>query len=70
MYLFPLLIRWYLNRFKKRFYEQNPHLRQDKHGNTSSNVNTPKEKDADNITNRIGEYVDFEEIKDDKKTKE
>jgi hypothetical protein len=67
MYLLPVLIRWYLNRFKKRFYEQNPHLRKDEHDNTTSNMNTKKE--SGNITNQIGEYVDFEEIKDEKKDK-
>lgn len=70
MYLFPVLLRWYLNRFKKRFYERNPHLRQDEYGNNASDVNTPKNTDSGNKINQIGEYVDFEEIKDDKKEKE
>jgi hypothetical protein len=69
MYLLPVLIRFYLNRFKKKFYEQNPHLRQDEYGNNASDINTPKDTDSGNKISQIGEYVDFEEIKDDKKEK-
>lgn len=73
MYLFPALLRWYLKRFQRKFYEQNPHLRKEKpSGKTRSGVNISEDpqQESGKITNKIGEYVDFEEIKEDKKKKE
>ncbi len=73
MYLFPALVRWYINRFKRKFYEQNPHLRNEKSaGKTSSGVNISEDpqQESGKITDKIGEYIDFEEIKEDKKKKE
>jgi hypothetical protein len=75
MYVFPALIRWYLKRFQRKFYEQNPHLRNQEQskGSGSRNriiVNEEPVKDGKNPSNEIGEYVDYEEIKEDKKKKE
>lgn len=69
MYLFPALLRWYIYRFKKKFYEQNPHLRPEKETRRSGvNIRDEGNPEAGKITDKIGEYIDFEEIKDDKKT--
>ncbi len=59
LYIIPPIVRWQIFRYKKKFYEQNPHLRKDKENQESP----PKSKPSD----QIGEYVDYEEIKEDKK---
>lgn len=74
MYVFPLLVRWFINKQKKKFYEQNPHMRPPDSGKekkrgvkfSQTGSASKRNKSADNI----GEYVDFEEIKDDKEKKE
>jgi hypothetical protein len=74
MYLLPTLIKWYLKRFQRKFYEQNPHLRQEKEvhkkGSTRVIIQEDQKKTDKNLTDDIGEYIDYEEIKDDKKPKE
>jgi hypothetical protein len=68
MYLFPALLRWYIHQFKKKFYEQNPHLRpQQETRKKGVNIRDERSPEAGKITDKIGEYIDFEEIKDDKK---
>jgi hypothetical protein len=75
-YVFPWLLKWYLARFRRKFYEQNPHLRQDEpdYGKSSSSRSKMKitidPKDTkSNIDDSIGEYVDFEEVKEKNKEK-
>lgn len=55
-WIFPRIVRWYVERYKKRFYEQNPAAR------------SAGEKKEKPLSDQIGEYVDYEEIKEkDKK---
>ncbi len=67
MYIFPWLLRWFINRQKEKFYEQNPHLRPDepdkkkKPGTHFSGGTQTTEKPTD----QIGEYIDFEEVKEE-----
>ncbi|HAK00477.1 MAG TPA: hypothetical protein DCM62_10680 [Bacteroidales bacterium] len=60
----PLLLKRYLGKFKQRFYEQNPpHTSQQgtRKGNVSINFGGRKAKtESDNL----GEYTDFEEVKE------
>jgi hypothetical protein len=51
-WIMPMIVRWYVNRHKKKYYEKNPEVRRDK----------PTTK-----SDQLGEYVDFEEIKEDEK---
>jgi hypothetical protein len=73
MYLLPTLIKWYLKRFQQKFYEQNPHLRREqevhKKGNTRVIIEEQQKSDK-NIPDDIGEYIDYEDIKDENKPKE
>ena len=70
-YVFPWLVRWYLKRFQKRFYRDNPWFAEQqgrkRQGEDEVHIKgkPPKSKKED-----LGEYVDFEEIKEDKKDKE
>ncbi len=58
-WLFPRLVRWYVGRARKRFYRDNP----------DAAHAAKKKQDLERPSDRIGEYVDFEEIKDDKTEK-
>lgn len=68
-YVFPWLVRWYLRRFQNRFYRDNPwHQQQQQHkkeGEVNISGAPPKSK-----KDQLGEYVDFEEIKEDPKEKQ
>lgn len=73
MYIFPLLVRWFINKQKKKFYQQNPHMRppeteeKKKRGvKFSSPGGSSKTQKS---TDQIGEYVDFEELKDEEQKK-
>ncbi len=65
----PWVARWYLNRFKKKFYEQNPHLRQDdepkRKNKTRIWFNNRKTRQYSQSMDDVGEYVDYEELDDD-----
>jgi len=70
MYLFPSLARWYIYRAKKKYYGQNPHLRNEKQkASPRSKVRITEDPSrASGVSDgNIGDYVDFEEIKDDDK---
>ena len=70
-WILPMIVRWYLNRFKKRFYQQNPHTRQARERHTPGEVSiTYTQEPAQAATNELGEYVDFEEIKEKEKKPE
>jgi hypothetical protein len=55
-WVFPLVVRWWVNRYKKKYYRDN--------ARTARQDQQPESK-----TDRIGEYVDFEEIKHEKDPK-
>lgn len=70
-WILPMIARWYINRFKKRFYQQNPHTRQARERHTSGEVNITYTQDPGQATTSdLGEYVDFEEIKEKEKKPE
>ncbi len=60
MVVFPWIARWYLKRYKKRFYQDNPGAA-DAARKHSREQKVAREADTD----QIGEYVDYEEITDD-----
>jgi hypothetical protein len=65
-FVLPKIGQWYLNRHREKFYSNNPGAarakeRQKKHGMNISNNKKGKHTDTD----KIGEYVDFEEIDDE-----
>ncbi|MFO7873363.1 MAG: hypothetical protein R6U62_02670 [Bacteroidales bacterium] len=66
--VFPLFARWYLNRYKKRFYRDNPRAdKARKRQAANRREQRDKRSNKQSETDKIGEYVDFEEIKDDNK---
>ncbi len=65
-FVFPKIGQWYLNRHRDKFYRNNPGAARAKERRQKQRMNisqNDKEKKTD--TDRIGEYVDFEEIDDD-----
>lgn len=48
-WLLPMLVRWYINRFKRKYHRENQR---------------PKPKQAVSKTDKLGEYVDYEEIRE------
>jgi hypothetical protein len=65
-YILPLLVKWYLKRFKKQFYRDNPWHSENEPRRREGEVRisgTPPEAKQQGL----GEYVDYEEIKEPKK---
>ena len=50
-WVLPMVVRWYVNRYKKKYYDKNQQARREE----------PPAK-----TDQLGEYVDYEEVKEDK----
>lgn len=63
--IFPAIARWYLKRYKKRFYQNNPWAaRAEENNSQKRQTNHQKSPKSKPDTDQLGEYVDFEEIKD------
>ncbi|MBS4013642.1 MAG: DUF4834 domain-containing protein [Bacteroidetes bacterium] len=65
--ILPAILNWQLKRYKKKYYSQNPQAKESQRyrkGDVNITMDNGKEKsDSDSI----GEYVDFEDIKDNEK---
>lgn len=67
-YLLPWAMKIWLQRFQKRFYDQNPHIRKDKdYQEGRVTIKKVKDEEAVNIPDDFGDYVDYEDVDDDKK---
>lgn len=67
-FILPWIIRVWLKRFQKRFYDQNPHIRNDKdYQEGKVTIKKVKEEESANIPDDFGDYVDYEDVDDDKK---
>lgn len=62
--ILPILVKLTMRRFQTRFYEQNPHLRQEppRAEGKVTIEHIPDEKPG-SVPADAGEYVDYEEIK-------
>lgn len=63
-FILPWFVKLSLKRFQKRFYEQNPHLRQektDKEGEVT--ITRIKKEKPEGVPDDLGDYVDYEEVK-------
>ncbi len=61
-YLFPFLVKWYLKRFQQRFYEQNPHIRNNEKTSPDGKVHIKRPGRQKKNDKDIGEYINFEEV--------
>lgn len=67
-FILPWIIRVWLKRFQKRFYDQNPHIRNDKdYQEGKVTIKKVKEEESTHIPDDFGDYVDYEDVDDDKK---
>lgn len=67
-YVLPWILKFWLKRFQKRFYDQNPHIRKDKNYQEGRvTIKKVKEDESANIPDNFGDYVDYEDVDDDKK---
>lgn len=65
-FLFPILVKHYLKQFQKKFYSQNDNFSSSK--KIKNKINIPRNvKNSKPPSSDFGEYVDFEEINNDKK---
>lgn len=62
-YILPLIVKWYLNRAKKKFYRDNPHLAPDDEKKEGEMTISFRKGKSRTDTENLGEYTDFEEIK-------
>lgn len=62
-YILPILLRWFVKRTQKKFYQQYQGFNPEAKSSGPSNQNTEK-KHSQKKLDDIGEYVDFEEIKE------
>lgn len=59
----PVAVRLTMNRFRNRFYEQNPHLRpQEKTQEGKVTIHRVSEDTSTKVPSDLGEYTDYEEI--------
>lgn len=64
-WVFPKIVKWYLNRYKDRFYRENPHLRPDEQQKQAGDIHIRYTKNQNRTdSDKLGEYVDYEEVKD------
>lgn len=71
-YLFPRVVKWYIRRVARRFTGQSgKKQKQYKRSKRNNNVKImyDEKSQKDQIPDDIGEYVDFEEVKDKSRKK-
>ncbi len=65
--IFPWIAKWYIRRYQKRFYRNNPQAQQARRKRKNEGVHISRMDDKRKPdTDRIGEYVDYEEIREEK----
>lgn len=63
-YVLPFLVKKFIERAKKKFYRDNPHIARDEQKKEGEmTITFRKEKNSTDIDN-LGEYTDFEDIKE------
>lgn len=64
LYIAPFLIKLFIRRVQKKFYENNSHMNRD--SNTKSGkvtIHRMKDSKDNDIPSDLGEYIDYEEVK-------
>lgn len=68
-YLFPYLLKRFINKQQEKFYGNqggNPFTNHNQHQQKEGEIEIKKNPNSQQSKKDIGEYVDFEEISDDK----
>lgn len=68
-YIAPALIKLFIKRVQKRFYEQNPNINNPDSDTKPGKVTIRRTKDSKNndIPKDLGDYIDYEEVKNNQK---
>ncbi len=64
--VFPAIARWYIKRYQKKFYKDNPWAA-DAEKRRKDPRQTQQPPPPSISTDQIGEYVEFEEVEEEKK---
>jgi putative NADPH-quinone reductase len=65
-YVFPWIVKWYLNRVKEKFYQQNPQYAESQKKKKKGDLTiTYKDEMNQPDTDNLGEYTDFEDVKEE-----
>ena len=62
-YLFPYILRYYVKRFSRKFYNGMEHFNQGNPYKKEGEIHIDNPDKNKSHTSDVGEYVDFEEIK-------
>jgi hypothetical protein len=63
-WVLPYLIKRYMNRFQKKFFEQNPNLDPNFKTKEEGEVKIKYPNKTKTESDSIGDYVDYEEVKE------
>ncbi len=64
-FIFPLLVRWYVNKSREKFFRDNPqHAERQQKKEGEMTINIKRTSHVRPNSDKLGEYTDFEEIKD------
>lgn len=61
LYIAPFLIKLFIRRVQKKFYENNSHNSNSKSGKVT--IHRMKDSKDNDIPSDLGEYIDYEEVK-------
>ena len=62
-FLLPFLLKHYMKKFQQKFYQQISHINHDRKKDDTNVEFTPDKKiKTKKVTEKIGEYIDYEEI--------
>lgn len=64
-YVFPWLVKRYIERAKNKFYSDNPQYREKQEKKAGEMTISYKDDQDQPDTDKLGEYTDFEDIKED-----
>ena len=67
-WVLPALVRWYVNSYRKRFYRENPRAYRAAQRNKADVDISYTHDPGVSQTDRLGEYVDFEDVQDNTKS--
>lgn len=63
-YVFPWMVKRYIERAKDKFYAENPQYKERQEKKKGEMTITYKKEDGQPDTDKLGEYTDFEDIKE------
>jgi len=67
-FVLPLIVRWYLNKSREKFFRDHPqYAERQKKKEGEMTISIKRTSQVRPNSDKLGEYTDFEELKDDEK---